>query len=153
MNRHVILWYTQHTDDYVHSHVKSAKRSLDIHLHSAFNPFMYVHHIRTFFSLNTCKYTHTHKSIHFLSKRWCGPECVKKWNSFLNIMGFLHTKDSENVVYKITPKSCPFSARQLANFASTWRTFIQDCIHHQSWQQTNCKFCHSQIWYTVNIAF
>jgi len=54
MNRHVILWYMEHTDDYVHSHVKSAKRSLDIHLHSAFNPFMYVHHIRIFLSLNAC---------------------------------------------------------------------------------------------------
>ena len=38
MKRHVILWYTQHTDDYVRSQVKNAKRSLDIHLHSAFNP-------------------------------------------------------------------------------------------------------------------
>jgi hypothetical protein len=37
----------------------------------------------------------------------------------LNIMGFLHIKDSENVVYRITPKSCKFSARQLANFART----------------------------------
>jgi len=118
MNKHVILWHTQHSDDYVHSHVKSAKSSLGIHLRSAFNPLMYVHHIRTFFSLNTCKYAHT-KSLQFLSKRWYSPECVKKWNSFLNITGFLHIKDSKNVVYKITPKSCKFSARQLANFVRT----------------------------------
>ena len=56
MARHVILWYTQHTNDYVHSHGKSAKRSLGIHLHSAFNPIMYMHHIRSFL---TSKYTHT----------------------------------------------------------------------------------------------
>jgi hypothetical protein len=61
----------------------------------------------------------THKSLQFLSRRWCGPECVKEWNSFLNIMEFINIKDSENVVYKITPKSCPFSARQLATSPET----------------------------------